>query len=52
MARRLTPDQVTAKARQGQKMLNEGHPMIEVIKKLQITEATWYRWLNQYGPKE
>ncbi len=24
-------------------------PLTEVIKELQITEATWYRWLNQYG---
>lgn len=52
MARRHTPDQVIAKVRQGQKMLNEGHPMIEVIKELQITEATWYRWLNQYGSEK
>jgi len=49
MARRHTPDQVIAKVRQGQKMLNDGRPMIEVVKELQVTEATWYRWLNQYG---
>ena len=49
MARRHTPDQVIVKVRQGQKMLNDGRPMIEVIKELQVTEATWYRWLNQYG---
>lgn len=49
MARRHTPDQVIAKVRQGQKMLNDGRPMIEVIKELQVTEATWYRWLQQYG---
>jgi putative transposase len=52
MARRHTPDQVIAKVRQGQKMLNEGHSMIEVIKELQITEATWYRWINQYGSEK
>lgn len=52
MARRHTPDQVIAKVRQGQKMLNDGHPMIEIIKELQITEATWYRWLNQYGSEK
>jgi putative transposase len=48
MARRHTPEQVIAKVRQGQKMLNDGRPMIEVVKELQVTEATWYRWLNQY----
>lgn len=52
MARRHTPDQVIAKVRQGQKMLNGGRPMIEVIKELQITEATWYRWLQQYGSEK
>lgn len=30
-------------------MLNNGSTMIEVVKELQVTEATWYRWLNQYG---
>ena len=33
-------------------MLNDGHPMIEIIKELQITEATWYRWINQYGSEK
>ncbi len=52
MARRHTPDQVIAKVRQGQKMLNESHKMIEAIKELQITEASWYRWINQYGSEK
>ena len=49
MARRHTPDQVIAKVRQGQKMLNEHPPLIEVLKELEVTEATWYWWLIQYG---
>ena len=52
MARRHTPEQVIAKVRQGQKMLNDGRPMVEVIKELQVTEATWYRWVNQYGSEK
>ncbi len=52
MARRHTPGQVIAKVRQGQKMLNDGRPMIQVIKELQITEATWYRWLQHYGDEK
>lgn len=52
MAHRHTPDQVIAKVRQGQKMLNDGRPMIAVIKELQITEATWYRWLQHYGSEK
>lgn len=30
-------------------MLYGGHPMNEVIKELQITEDSWYRWINKYG---
>ncbi len=52
MARKHTPGQVIAKVRQGRKMLNDGRPMIEVIKELQITEATWYPWLQQHGSEK
>lgn len=31
MARRHTPEQVMAKVRRGQKMLNNGHLLIEVV---------------------
>ena len=41
MTCRHTPEQVIAKVRQGQKILNDGRPMVEVIKELQVTEATW-----------
>lgn len=40
---RNTPRQVIGKVLPGQKMLNDGRLMVE------ITEATWYRPLNQYG---
>jgi transposase len=43
---------LSCKVRQGQKMLNDGRPMVEVIKELHVTEATWYRWLNQYGSEK
>jgi hypothetical protein len=52
MARRHAPEQVIAKVRQRQKMLNDGRPMVEVIEELQVTEAIWYRWLNQYGSEK
>jgi hypothetical protein len=35
MARRHKPELVIAKVRQGQKMLNDGRPMVEVIMELQ-----------------
>lgn len=40
MARGHTPGQIMARVRQSQKKLTNGR---------QLTEATWYRWLNQYG---
>lgn len=43
MTRRHTPEQVITKVRQGQKMPNEGRPLIELVKELQVTEAAWYR---------
>lgn len=33
-------------------MLNNGQPLIEVIKELQVTEATWNRCLNHYGSEK
>jgi putative transposase len=49
LAGRHTPGQVIGKVWQGQKMLNDVRPTVEVVKLLQVTGATWYRWLNQYG---
>ena len=39
MARMRTAEQVIAKVLQGQKMLDDGHPPIQVAKKLQVIEA-------------
>jgi len=30
-------------------LLGEGLPLVEVRKHLEVTEATQYRWRNQYG---
>ncbi|WP_410510809.1 MULTISPECIES: hypothetical protein [Paenarthrobacter] len=40
MARRHTPEQVIAKVRQGQKMLNDGRPMVEVVKVVGSPESS------------
>lgn len=39
----IPPKQVITRVRQGQKTLNDGRPMAEVIKELEIAEATRYR---------
>jgi putative transposase len=47
--RRHTPEQIIRKLREGEKLLGQGSELPEVLKHLEITEATWYRWRNQYG---
>jgi putative transposase len=46
---RHTPEQVVRKLREGERLLNEGKDLTEVIRHLEVSEATWNRWRNQYG---
>jgi putative transposase len=46
---RHTPEQVIRKIREGEKLLNEGKDLAELLRHLEISEATWNRWRNQYG---
>ncbi|MCR3721952.1 Transposase [Prauserella flava] len=47
--RRHTPEQIIRKLREGDRQLGAGAELAAVCKHLEITEATWYRWRNQYG---
>lgn len=44
-----TPDQIIRKLAEGERQLNEGQPLAEVCRSLEIAESTWHRWLAQYG---
>jgi hypothetical protein len=46
---RHTPEQAVRKVREGERMLNEGRDIAEVVHHLGIAESTWNRWRNQYG---
>jgi putative transposase len=46
---RHTPEQVVRKLREGERLLNERRDLTEVLRHLEISEATWNRWRNQYG---
>ncbi len=46
---RHTPEQVIRKLREGERLLNEGKDLTEVLRHLEVSEATWNRWRNQYG---
>lgn len=47
--RHHTPEQIVRKVAEGQKLLAEGKSIDELAKYLEVTPATWYRWVNQYG---
>ncbi|MEU2032610.1 IS3 family transposase [Nocardia amamiensis] len=47
--RRHTPEQIIRKLREGEKLLGENFSVEDVCKHLEIAEATWHRWQNQYG---
>jgi transposase-like protein len=46
---RHTPEQAVRKVREGERLLNEGRDLAEVLRHLGIAESTWNRWRNQYG---
>ena len=46
---RHTPEQIVRKLREGDRLLNEGMDMAEVLRHLEIAESTWNRWRSQYG---
>ena len=46
---RHTPEQVVRKLREGERLLNEGKDLAQVLRTLEISEATWNRWRSQYG---
>jgi putative transposase len=47
--RRHTPEQVVRKLREADRLLGEGHELAEVVKQLEVSEQTYYRWRNQFG---
>ncbi len=47
--RRHTPEQIIRKLREADRMLGEGAQIADVARHLEVTEATYHRWRNQYG---
>lgn len=47
--KRHTPEQVVRKLSEADRLLSEGKDVADVCRHLQITEATYYRWRNQFG---
>jgi hypothetical protein len=47
--RRHSPEQIVKKLRDGEAMLNAGKDLAAVLVAVEVSEATWNRWRNQYG---
>jgi len=47
--RRNTPEQIIRKLREADRLLGEGRTVPEVAKTLEVSEATFHRWRNQFG---
>lgn len=47
--KRHTPEQIVKKLRDADAMLNAGKELAQVLQTLEISEATYHRWRNQYG---
>ena len=47
--KRHSPEQIVKKLRDGEAMLNAGKDLAAVFQSLEVSEATWNRWRNQYG---
>jgi hypothetical protein len=46
---RHTPEQVVRKLGEGERLLNDGKDLAEVLRHLEVSEQTWHRWRNQDG---
>jgi putative transposase len=47
--KRHNPEQIVAKLRDAAVMLNSGKDLALVLQSLEICEATYHRWRNQFG---
>ena len=47
--KRHSPEQIVKKLRDADAMLNAGKDLAAVLQTLEVSEATYHRWRNQYG---
>ena len=46
---RFTPEQIIGKLREAELLLGQGTDIGEVVRKLGISQQTYYRWRKEYG---
>ena len=47
--KRHSVEQIVRKLQDGDRLLNAGRTVAQVIQALEVSEATYHRWRNQYG---
>lgn len=47
--KRHGPDQIVKKLQDADRLLNAGKSLGEALQALEVSEATYHRWRNQYG---
>ncbi|MFO0426399.1 MAG: transposase [Planctomyces sp.] len=47
--KRHSPEQIVSKLRDAEVMLNSGKDLAAVLQTLEVCEATYHRWRNQFG---
>jgi putative transposase len=47
--KRHSPEQIVKKLRDADAMLNAGKELAVVVQSLEVSEATYHRWRQQYG---
>mgnify|MGYP001304608733 CR=1 FL=1 len=49
MKKKHSGPQIVAKLREADRLLGQGKSIPEICKKLDVTDATYYRWRQKYG---
>jgi transposase-like protein len=47
--RGFTPEQIIRKLREAEVLLSKGETVAQVIRKLGVSDVTYYRWRKEYG---
>ena len=47
--KQFSSEQIITKLREAEVLLSQGLTVIEAVKKLEISEQTYYRWRQKYG---
>lgn len=48
-AKRYKPEEIISKLREAEVLLGEGLNVGEVVRRLGVTQVTYYRWRKEYG---